>query len=1159
MSVHRSLLPGALLVLALALLSFTPAPAQAPANRTEEIANLEKQIQEMKLKLEALKKAAPATPAGPTLPAEWVKALSWRCIGPASMGGRIVALSVYPADPTIYWVATASGGLLKTTNAGVTFEHQFDREATVSIGDVAVAPSNPNIVWVGTGENNPRNSVSYGDGVYRSVDGGKTWTNVGLRKSFQIGKIVVHPTNPDVAYVGVLGRLYGPSEERGLFKTTDGGKTWSRILFVDDRTGVIDMQMHPTQPDTLVVATWERLRDGFDSHAGALANQMFGVRTTTTKIDPPLENGYDAYDPIKKWGKGGGLWKTTDGGKTFRKLAKGLPTCETGRIGLDFSRKNPNTLFAIIDTAKIGMGRVPGYLGVTPENAGKDSGVKITGVTQRSPAEKAGLKVGDILTTIDGKALKTRDELGSAVQTRGPGDRIKVGLLRDGKAQTLEVTLSEPPDLAGSRQVQLDFQVEVAMGGLRVKQVEAGGAAAKAGLQVGDVITRVDKEAATRMGQLVGALRATGPGNKLALTIQREKATKQVELIPAQASSSTPPRPYGYMYGGQLVNVQDRQGSEGHEYGGVYKSTDVGETWTRINSVNPRPMYFSQVRVDPSDENLVYVLGVGMYRSEDGGKTFKQEGDAGVHPDHHAMWINPRDGRHIILGTDGGTYVTYNRCKHWDYLNNMAVGQFYHVCVDSRKPYRVYGGMQDNGSWGGISMALDGRGPINSDWVLVQGGDGFVCQVDPSDPDIVYSESQEGNMFRTNLRTGERKSIKPRTPAGQPAYRFNWNSPMVVSQHNPSIFYCAGNHVFRSTKRGEDPRRISPELTANAKASAVSLAESPRNPDVLWVGTDDGQLWNTRDGGTTWTNLTTKVGLPRPYWVATIEPSRFVEGRCYVCFDTHRNDNDEPHVYVTEDFGQTWKPIRGNLPTGSSRVLREDLYNPEVLYLGTEFAVWASIDRGASWTRINSNLPTVAVHELAQHPTAGELVAATHGRSIWILDVSALRQLKPATVRSNATLYAPPTAVRWRRELTRGTIYGSGHREYFADNPQPGAAIYYSLAKKVGDLRLEVQDVTGKRLTTLPVKNEPGLHRVMWNLRGTPTPLGLDLLLPGGLLNSMNRQQQAAPPGQYRIVLTVDKSEQIQPLKLENDPSLPPQTILADTPETPRKTHPTEY
>ena len=1145
---HR-LLVAALLLAGLGLTLLRPPASAKEPTREEQVSQLEKQIAELQARLVDLKKAPAPVPKStevlPSLPADWTKALSWRCIGPASMGGRIVALSVYEADPTMYWVATASGGLLKTTNAGVTFEHQFDKEATVSIGDVAVAQSDPKIVWVGTGEHNPRNSVSYGDGVYKSIDGGKTWKNMGLPKSFQIGRVVVHPKNPDIVYVGALGRLYGPSEERGLYKTTDGGKTWAKIHHVDNDTGVIEMQMHPTDPETILFATWERRRDGFDSHAGALAGQFnpFG------KVDPPLADGYDGYDPSIKWGKGSGLWKTTDGGKTIKRLTKGLPNCAMGRIGIDFFRKDPKILYAVIDSAMTGMGTVSGYLGVM--SADDPNGVKLTEITANSPALKAGLKANDIVTKIEGKPVKNGEEFGATLRAKKPGDKVSVEILRAGKPETVVVTLGERP---GERR---PFRPEItpldrASTTLTVGAVTPGSALQKAGLQKDDVIVALNKTVPAGWRGLFQGIAAVEPGQAYTLTFQRGKDAKTISI-------TTPPpvktsRPYGAYYGGQRENVQDIQGPEGSQYGGVYRSADGGESWTRINSVNPRPMYFSQIRVDPADEKRLYVLGVRVHLSDDGGKSFRAGGDDQVHPDMHAMWIDPRDTRHALLGTDGGTYVTRDRCAKWDYLNTKAMGQFYHVAVDSRKPYRVYGGMQDNGSWGGPSLSLDGRGPINSDWVMVQGGDGFVCRVDPLDPDVVYAESQEGNMARTHLVTGERASIKPRSGQGEAPYRFNWNTPFILSSHNPRIVYSAGNHVFRSVTQGTSAKPISPEITKSSQASASALAESPRNAEVLWAGTDDGNLWLTRDGGAKWDNVAAKVGLPKPYWVATIEPSRAVEGRCYVCFDAHRSDDDAPYVYVTEDFGQTWKSLRGNLPNGSSRCLREDLYNPDVLYLGTEFAVFASIDRGQTWTKISNNLPTVAVHELAQHPTAGELVAATHGRSIWILDIAALRQMKPAATKADATLFAPNTTIRWRHELTRGTIYGSGHRDYFGENAPSGAQVYYALTKQAASMSLVVQDFAGKTVATLVVKNEPGLHRATWNLYGDATTgLGLGVFSPSRLVGAVRRGSTPSPAGQYRIVLKVDGKEQVQGLKLDNDPTLPTSTIIAEPPEARKK------
>ncbi len=966
------------LPLAFAGLAALPGQSEEPSLHAQQIAETEKEYQaarqkadELKKKLDQLRaqpeKPTPAVPDG-SLPADWTKALSWRCIGPAAMGGRITSLAVFEADPSTYWVATASGGLLKTVNNGVTFEHQFDHEASVSIGSVCVAPSDRNIVWVGTGENNPRNSVSCGDGVYKSVDGGQHWQNMGLKDTFQIGRVLIHPTNPNIVYVGALGRLYGPSKDRGLYKTSDGGKTWQQVLFVDDKTGVIDLVMKPGDPETLIAATWERRRDSFDSHPGD---------------EVPIEDGYDGYDPIKKWGPGGRLYKTKDGGKTWDRLSKGLPTSNLGRIGLDFYRKEPNTVYALIDCEKIGMGDPPVWLGIGVQDA-VDSGVKVTGVEPRSPASKAELKMGDVITALDRKPIKDRAALTDELLGHRSGEKIMVTVKRDKETKELAVTLESAP------RPYLGFQGEAGEGGLRVVSVLADAPAARAGLKPEDVVTAIDKKEVKESQQVAELLRGKRAGDKITLSVRRAK--EKLDLVLTLADRPVG-RLHSFMYSGQRENVQRQQGPDGWQYGGLYKSTDGGDTWTRVNSVDPRPMYFSQVRVDPSDEKYLYVLGVALYRSADGGKTFTPNGNRGVHPDQHALWIDPKDGRHMIVGCDGGFYATYDRMEHWDFLNQMAIGQFYHVALDNRRPYHVYGGLQDNGSWGGPSRSLHASGLINEDWIEVGGGDGFVCGVDPTDPDQVYFESQDGNVRRRNLRTGESGGIRPAAPEGKPAYRFNWNTPFILSHHNPSIIYTGGNYVFRSYKKGADPRAISPEIARTKRGSATALAESPRNPDVLWAGTDDGSLWVTRDGGREWKNVAGKVGLPGPRWVASIEASRGSDGRAYVVFDGHRSDDDTPYVFMTEDFGETWKSLRANLPAGWTRVLREDVGNTNLLYLGTEYAVYASTNRGASWTKINNNLPTVAVHEIAVHPTAGEIVVATHGRSIWILDVTALRQM----------------------------------------------------------------------------------------------------------------------------------------------------------------------
>jgi photosystem II stability/assembly factor-like uncharacterized protein len=556
-------------------------------------------------------------------------------------------------------------------------------------------------------------------------------------------------------------------------------------------------------------------------------------------------------------------------------------------------------------------------------------------------------------------------------------------------------------------------------------------------------------------------------------------------------------------YGGQRENIQDRQGDDGHEYGGVYKSTDGGESWTRVNSLNPRPMYFSLIRVDPNDDQIVYVGGISMHRSVDGGKTFRVDVAREVHADYHALWINPKDSRHILVGCDGGLYVSYDKMAKWDHLNHMALGQFYHVAVCPRKPYWAFGGLQDNGSWGLPSVSLSGRGPINEDVWSVGGGDGFVCRVDQTDPDWVYFESQNGVMGRRNLKTGERAAIRPRVERGQPPFRFNWNTPFILSHFNQRIFYCAGNYVFRSINRGDDLRIISPEITRTKRGSGTALSESPRNPDVLWVGTDDGFVWVTRDGGKNWTNVTEKIPLPGPRWVATLEASRFAEGRCYVAFDAHRSDDDKPYLFVTEDFGATWKPLHQGLPQfGSTRCLREDVVNPNLLYCGTEFAIFASVDRGQTWTKINNNLPTVAVHEVAVHPTAGEIVAATHGRSLWVLDVTWLRQFTAEVAKAPVHLFKPATVIRWRSEPSRGGTL----RRFVGENPPPGTAIHYHLAKKAERVTIKIVDAEGKTVRELTGSPEAGLQRVSWNLARSPQR-------PGGSFGGFggNRPRPTAP------------------------------------------------
>ena len=691
--------------------------------------------------------------ADPALPQDWMNEFEWRSIGPANMSGRITDIAVNPKDHNTWWVASASGGLLKTTNDGTTFEHQFDHEHTVSIGDVEVAPSNPDILWVGTGEANPRNSVSWGDGVYKSTDGGASWTHTGLEKTFQIGEIKIHPENPEIVYVGALGRLWGSNEERGLYKTTDGGKTWEKVFYVDDKTGVVDIDMKPDDPDTIIIATYERKRDGFDGN-----------------------------DPEKKWGPGGGIYKSTDAGTTWMRMSDGIPSSHLGRVGIDWYANDSNILYAVIESEHLGdEPENAAYMGVRGVDA--EVGAKVTEIVEDSPGEKAKLKEGDIVIEMDGEPVFSYDGMISSIRRHLAGDTVAIKVSRDRKPVELEVSFTKRPEA----------------------KEDSGGEGGQG-----------------RRGR--GGANGNGKSRS----------------------------PFRTWLGGQVPNVQDQQGPGGDENGGVYRSDDAGESWTRINSLNPRPMYFSEIRIDPRDNSNLYVLGIPLYKSSDGGKTFTDDGGrGGVHVDHHAMWVDPDDGRHIILGNDGGLYVTRDRMENWEHINRFDIGQFYHVGVGPRDDYYVYGGLQDNGSWGGPSRVRRGQGPRNSDWFRVGSGDGFVCLVDPDDPNQIYAESQNGGMIRNNLKTGDQSWMRPQPTRGV-RYRFNWKTPFILSNHNSKMFYSAGNYVFRSLFKGNRMERISPEITNTDKGSGTALTESPRDANVLYAGTDDGAVWRTKDGGKNW-------------------------------------------------------------------------------------------------------------------------------------------------------------------------------------------------------------------------------------------------------------------------------------------------------------------
>jgi photosystem II stability/assembly factor-like uncharacterized protein len=784
------------------------------------------------------------------------------------MGGRIVDVAVVESRPATMYVATASGGLWKTLNNGTTWKPVFDQEETVSLGAVAVARSNPDIVWVGTGEANPRNSVSWGNGVYRSDNGGKTWLHVGLADSAHIGRIVIHPQDPNIVYVAVLGRLWGPNPERGLYQTTDGGHSWRQIKFIDDATGFIDLVMDPQNPAILYAAAYQVRRDAF---AGG--------------------------NPAVQTGPGSGLYRSLNAGLTWERLSKGLPARPLGRCGLAVSPKNPRLVYAVIQT---------------------------------------------------------------------------------------------------------------------------------------------DRTTSTTAGQLA-------------------RTSNEIDS------------------------------------GGVFRSDDRGETWIKLNDLCPRPFYYGQIRIDPGDDKRIYVLGISLHVSTDGGKTFPDQGARGVHPDHHALWIDPRDSDHLVLGNDGGLYFSYDRGATWEHVNNLPIGQFYGVGVDQRRPYRVYGGLQDNGSWSGPSGTRRAEGITPADWVRLLGADGFYCQVDPQDNVTVYCEGQYGRLHRVNRATGANAEIRPRPPKGIPPYRFNWSAPILISPHDSQTVYYGGNYLFRSRNRGDSWEIISPDLTrgrpgasANTGHTLTTIAESPLKPGLLYAGSDDGQL-HVRENAGTWNDVSGRIpNLPADRWISRVECSHFAEGTAYVAIDRHRNDDRGPYLYKTTDYGVSWQPLAGDLPReGSVHVICEDPRNPDLLFVGTEFGLFVSLDAGRHWHRLRSGLPTVAVHDLVIHPRDRELVIATHGRSLYVLDVAPLEELTPRVLTAEAHLFDVKPAELFRH---RGGHGQTGSKAFVAPNPPFGTTItYYVRSVPSTTPRIIIADASGRVVTEWKGAREPGLHRQQWDLRRSDT------------------------------------------------------------------------
>jgi hypothetical protein len=850
--------------------------------------------------------------------------LRWRSIGPVNMAGRITDVEAHPSAPKTFYVAGATGGIWKTVNAGTSFVPLWEKGPIASMGDLAIAPSNPNIIWAGTGEEDSRNSVAPGYGIYKSVDGGVTWQSMGLEKTQHIGRILVHPTNPDIVYVAALGALWATNPERGLYKTINGGKTWTLAKFISDKAGFVDLAMDPRDPNVLYATSWERIRK---AHF------------------------------LKSGGPGSALWKSTDGGTTWKEITGGgFPATTKGRINLAIAASNPDMVYAMVEADSV----------------------------------------------------------------------------RGAKPQRL--------------------------------------------------------------------------------------------------------------------------------LSGLYRSSNGGASWTWMSTVNNRPFYFSQIRVDPKNADRVYRMAVDFAFSDDGGRSWRA-GMVGIHEDYHGMWIDPNDPEHFIVGGDAGIFQTWDKGGTYDAVNNMAMGQFYGISYDFQVPYRVCGGLQDNGSSCGLSRRAGA--PLQmTDWFAIFAADGLQTAQDPFNPDYVYYESQGGNIARRNVATGEVMSVKARTVTraqfGQQiarirgtgtapltpeqnksiadirlqmkkeladpnvATRWNWNTPFILSRHDANVLYSGAEKLFKSVKKGEDPYAISPDLSsrdearirittgfdidgnsavdatggitrdatgAEENATIVTIAESPFKAGVLYVGTNDGKVWLTKNDGGAWEDLSARfAGVPPFTHVSKIDASSSDSATVYVAFDNHRDNDFAPYLFVSNDFGKTFRSIAAGLAVGRPNtvyVVREDPVNASLLYAGTELGVYASLDKGATWFMLDNNLPTVPVYDLQVHPRDRELIAGTHGRGVQILDVSALQQFTTAALSSAAVLFKPTVALQYGERPVGSEP--RAQRMWRGDRVPAGAAITYRLAAPVtgGAPRITVLNAAGDTVARLLGTNTAGLNTVTWNLQAT--------------------------------------------------------------------------
>lgn len=777
--------------------------------------------------------------------------VSFRNVGPSVMSGRVVDVEVNPVDPTEMYVAYATGGLWHSVNNGQSFIPVFDSTDIITIGDIAVNWTN-RIIWVGTGEVNSSRSTYAGLGVYKSANNGKSWDYLGLPESHHIGKIQLHPTDPNIAWVSALGHLYSPNKDRGVFKTTDGGKSWKHTLFVDENTGSIDMEVNPQNPNELYAAFWYRTRSAWN---------------------------------FEESGKTSGIYKSTNGGDNWQLIStdnSGFPTGNgVGRIGLAVYPKNPSVIYAVVDN-----------------------------------------------------------------NTHQPDTAVK---------KQLDTT----------RYVLRDFK-------------------------------NLTKEQFLALDNKKLAAFLSSPRNGFP---SKYNADKVKELV--KNDKVAPTAIWDYLFDANTALFETPIiGCE------LYRSDDAGKTWNKANQApigiySTYGYYFGKVFVSPVNDKKVFLTGVDLLMSKDGGKTFNSIDGDNVHADHHVVWVDPNKDNHIFNGNDGGLNISYDDGKHWFKANTPPVGQFYNIAVDMAKPYNVFGGLQDNGTWYGSSNTTENfRWYDNGDnpYKSINGGDGMQVQVDWRDNKTVISGSQFGNYSRLNLTTKERKMVRPARELGEPSLRYNWQTPILISRHNQDVFYYGSNKFHRSFSKGDSLVTLSPDLTTNPAQGDVpfgtltSISESPMRFGLIYVGTDDGNIQLTKDGGYSWTNISIKQ--PKGLYVSRVTASAFKEGRVYASLNGYRNDHFTAYVFVSEDYGATWNQISKDLPAEPVNVVKEDLTNENVIYVGTDGGLYVSINGGKTSMMWNSGLPySVPVHDIVLHPRDNEIVLGTHGRSIYIASLSEINKL----------------------------------------------------------------------------------------------------------------------------------------------------------------------